>query len=56
MADLRILILRVVLGIVGGVVLWRFFFPQAPLVFIAGLSAVLVGLAYLIEYLRQRKS
>ncbi len=53
--KLNILVIRGIMGIVFGVLLSRFFFPKAPLVFIIGLSATLVGLAYFTEYLRNRK-
>lgn len=52
---MNILVIRTVLGIVFGVILARFFFPEAPLVFVIGLCAALVGLAYFTEYLRNRK-
>jgi ABC-type Mn2+/Zn2+ transport system permease subunit len=42
------------MGAVFGIILSRFFYPNAPLVFIIGLCAALVGLAYVTEYLRQR--
>jgi uncharacterized membrane protein HdeD (DUF308 family) len=51
----RVLIIRAVLGILFSLILWRLFYPQAPLAFVAGLCLVLVGLSYLVEYLRQRK-
>jgi uncharacterized membrane protein HdeD (DUF308 family) len=51
----RIFIIRAILGIVFAVILWRLFYPQAPFIFIVGLCLILVGLAYLVEYLRQRK-
>lgn len=54
-SQLHVFIIRAVLGVVFGVFLSRFFYPQAPLVFIIGLVLVLVGLAYLTEYLRNRK-
>lgn len=47
-------IIRAVMGAVFGIILSRFFYPNAPLVFIVGLCAALVGLAYVTEYLRQR--
>jgi uncharacterized membrane protein HdeD (DUF308 family) len=53
--QFQTLIIRAILGVVFGVILSRFFYPQAPLVFIIGLVLVLVGLAYLVEYLRKRK-
>ena len=55
MLNLKILIMRVVLGIGIGVMLWRFFYPNAPVVFVIGLCLALVGLAYFNEYLRNRK-
>jgi hypothetical protein len=42
------------MGAVFGVILSKFFYPEAPVVFIVGLCAALVGLAYLTEYLRRR--
>ncbi len=55
MRNYQVFIIRAVLGVVFAVILWRLFYPQAPAVFIAGLCLVLVGLAYLVEYLRFRK-
>jgi uncharacterized membrane protein HdeD (DUF308 family) len=52
---LQVFIIRAVLGVIFGVFLSRVFYPQAPLVFVIGLVLVLVGLAYLTEYLRNRK-
>ena len=50
----QIFIIRAVMGAVFGVILSRFFYPNAPVACIISLCAVLVGLAYLTEYLRQR--
>ncbi len=55
MHNYRVFIIRAVLGVVFAFILWRLFYPQAPLVFVVGLCLVLVGLAYLVEYLRVRK-
>ena len=55
MARFQIFVIRAILGIVFGVILSRFFYPEAPLVFVIGLVLVLVGLAYFTEYLRNRK-
>lgn len=55
MARFQIFVLRAILGIVFGVILSRFFYPDAPLVFVIGLVLMLVGLAYFTEYLRNRK-
>jgi uncharacterized membrane protein HdeD (DUF308 family) len=51
----QVFIIRAILGVVFGVILSRFFYPNAPLVFIIGLVLVLVGMAYLVEYLRNRR-
>ena len=55
MHNYQVFIIRAVLGIVFAFILWRLFYPQAHLVFVAGLCLVLIGLAYLVEYLRLRK-
>lgn len=55
MTNWHILIIRAVLGAVFGVIITRFFYPDAPIIFIVCLCITLVGLAYLVEYLRQRK-
>lgn len=55
MSPIHIFIIRALMGVFFGIILSRFFYPKAPLVFIVGLCAILVGLAYLTEYLRQRK-
>ncbi|MEJ2037334.1 MAG: hypothetical protein P8X55_00180 [Desulfosarcinaceae bacterium] len=55
MHNLQVLVLRGIMGIVFGVLLSRFFFPNAPLAFIIGLCVVLVGMAYFTEYLRNKK-
>jgi len=53
--QLQVFIIRAIIGVVFGVVISRFFYPNAPLVFIIGLVLVLVGMAYFIEYLKNRK-
>lgn len=51
----RIFIMRAVLTIVAVVILSHFFYPDAPVIFFVLLGILLVGLAYLKEYLGQRK-
>ncbi|MDA8140705.1 MAG: hypothetical protein M0036_18825 [Desulfobacteraceae bacterium] len=55
MSGTHIFIIRALLGVVFGILLARFFYPQASLVFTIGLCVILVGLAYLAEFLRRRK-
>ncbi len=50
----NVFIIRAVLGVVFGILMSKFFYPQAPLLFIVGLCAALVVLAYVTEYLRRR--
>jgi uncharacterized membrane protein HdeD (DUF308 family) len=51
----QIFIIRAIMGVVFGVILSKWFYPNAPLIFIILLCVILVGLAYLTQYLRQRK-
>ena len=55
MTNWQVFIIRAIMGAVFGVILSRFFYPNAPLIFIILLCMILVGLAYLTQYLRQRK-
>jgi uncharacterized membrane protein YfcA len=55
MPALQIFIIRAILGVVFGILLMRFFYPDAPKAIVALLCAVLVGLSYLTEYLRRRR-
>lgn len=56
MTNFHMFVIRAILGLVFAVVLTRFFYPHAKLIYIIGLAAILVGLAYFSEYLRRRKS
>lgn len=49
-------VIRLVLGAVFAVILTRAFYPGTAPIKIAGLAILLVGLAYLFDYLRNRKS
>jgi len=53
--DFHIFVIRAVLAVVFAVVLTRVFHPDFQPVYVAGLAVILVGLAYLAEFLRQRK-
>jgi len=55
MNKLQIFAIRAMLGAFFAVLISRFFYPGAPLVYVMGLGIILVGLAYFAEYLRQRK-
>ena len=45
-----------ILGAMFAVILSRMFYPDANIVYVAGLGIILVGLAYFAEYLRNRKN
>jgi uncharacterized membrane protein YoaK (UPF0700 family) len=55
MPALQILVIRAILGAVFGILLMRFFYPDAPLSVVVLLCAILVGLSYLTQYLRRRR-
>jgi len=50
-----IFIIRAILGAAFAVLLSRMFYPDAAVVYVAGLGIILVGLAYFAEYLRNRR-
>jgi len=54
--QFNIFIIRAILGAVFAVVLSRFFYPDAKVAYVIGIGIILVGLAYLAEYLRNRKN
>jgi len=56
MNQLQKFILRASLGIVLSLVLCRVFREDAGIPMVIGLAVILVGLSYVFEYLRQRKS
>ncbi len=47
--------IRAVLGAAVAIVITRMFRGTADTAYVAGLAAILVGLAYFAEYLRKRK-
>ena len=55
LTQFHIFIIRAILGAVFAVILSRMFYPEANLIYVAGLGVILVGLAYFAEYLRNRK-
>lgn len=56
MNELTILAVRAVMGGVFAFLLMRFFYPDARFYTVIGFGIVLVGLAYLFDFLRSRKS
>ena len=56
MTRFHVFVIRAILGAGFAVLLSRMFYPDANLVYVAGLGVILVGLAYFAEYLRNRKS
>ncbi|BBO74450.1 hypothetical protein DSCW_18670 [Desulfosarcina widdelii] len=55
MTRFHVFVIRAILGAGFAVLLSRMFYPDANLVYVAGLGIILVGLAYFAEYLRNRK-
>lgn len=56
MGPFNIFIVRAILGVAIAVVLARVFHPEFDLATVILLGVLLVGLAYLLEYFRKRKS
>ena len=56
MNSLHIFIIRAILGGVFAVILSRMFYPGANLIYVIGLAVILVGLAYVAEYFRLRRT
>jgi hypothetical protein len=56
MTRFYIFIIRIVLGAAFGVLISRFFFPNANLVYVVGMGIFLVGAAYVAEYFHNKKS
>jgi hypothetical protein len=47
--------IRAILGVAVAIVITRMFRGSAGAAYVAGLAAILVGLAYFAEYLRKRR-
>ena len=54
--QFHIFVIRAILGTVFAVFLTRFFYAQTDVFHVAGLAVFLVGIAYLLDYIRSRKS
>jgi hypothetical protein len=53
---LNVFVIRAVVGAVFAVLLSRIFYPQANMAAVTGLGLFLVGMAYVAEYFRNKKS
>ena len=56
MTQLQIFIIRAVVGLAFATFVTRVFHGSINLYYVVGLAIILVGLAYLSEFLRHRKS
>ena len=52
----NIFVIRAILGAAFAVFLSRFFYPGANPAYVAGLGIFMVGMAYILEYWKNRKS
>ena len=55
MTTLHIFVIRAILAVVFAVVATRMFYGRVDPFYVAGVAVILLGLAYLSEYLRHRK-
>ena len=56
MTRFHIFVIRAILGAGFAVILSRFFYPGANLIYVAGLGVFLVGMAYLMEAWRKARN
>ena len=56
MNQLSIFIVRAVVGLAFAAIVTRIFFGRIDPVYVVGLAIIMVGLAYLAEYLRGRRT
>jgi len=54
--QLSIFIVRTVVGLAFAAIVTRIFFGKIDPVYVVGLAIIMVGLAYLAEFLRKRKN
>jgi len=54
MGKPEIFLIRLVLSIFFAFILSRFFFENMPMIKVFGLALILLGVAYLLEFLRKR--
>ena len=55
MNQFQIFVIRAIVGVVFAIVVTRMFYGSINSLYVAGLAAILVGLAYFAEYLRNRR-
>ncbi len=54
MGSFQMFVIRLILSMLFAVVACRIFFQGTPLIRVFGLGVILLGLAYLFEYVRKR--
>jgi hypothetical protein len=55
MTQLTIFVIRAVVGLAFAAIMCRLFFGSLNPAYVVGLAIILVGLAYVAEYLRRRR-
>ncbi len=55
MNRFHVFVLRLILGMAFAVIISRFFYPGAEILYVAGLGAFMVMMAYFMEYIRKKK-
>ncbi|CAN2040636.1 conserved hypothetical protein [Candidatus Magnetomoraceae bacterium gMMP-15] len=56
MNNFQVFIIRAIVGAAFAVIITRFFYPQAKIIMAMAVGVFLVGMAYVLEYFRKRKS
>ena len=55
MNPISIFVIRAVVGLAFAAIITRMFYGRINLAYVVGLAAIMVGLAYFAEYLRERR-
>lgn len=53
--QFHIFVIRAILGVIFAVILTRFFYAKIDVFHVSGLAIFLVGIAYLLDYIRSKK-
>ena len=56
MSQFQIFVIRAIVGLAFAAIVTRMFYGRINPIYVVGLAAILVGLAYFAEYLRKRRT
>ena len=56
MSQFQIFVIRAIVGLAFAALVTRMFYGRINPIYVVGLAAILIGLAYFAEYLRKRRT